>query len=117
MGEGKPMAIEERFQEYFAALDRSGDIDRCYLCCRTPADVKAFFGFHEDGTPIDADAYGIEDVVLPPVVDVMSYRADRPVCAVCQLNIDSVFLSGEGQVLERVIEQMRERREELWPQQ
>ena len=55
-------------------------------------------------------------LVLPPVVDVMSYRADRPVCAVCQLNIDSIFLSGEGEVLERVLEQMRERREELWPQ-
>ena len=116
-GEGTPMAIEERFQEYFAALDRSGDKDRCYLCCRTPAEVKAFFGFHEDGTPIDADDYGIEDVVLPPVVDVMSYRGARPVCAVCQLNLDAIFLSGEGSVLEQVVAEMRERREQLWPQE
>ena len=41
------MAIEERFQEYFAALDRAGHKDRCWLCCRTPAEVKAFFGFDD----------------------------------------------------------------------
>ena len=46
------MGMEQRFQEYFAALDRAGNKDRCYLCCRTPADVKRFLGFNEDGTPI-----------------------------------------------------------------
>ena len=116
-GESRPMAIEERFQEYFAALDRSGDKDRCYVCCRTPAEVKAFFGFHEDGTPIDAEAYGIEDVVLPPVQDVMSYRGRRPICAVCQLNVDAIYLSGEAQVLNDVLDEMHERREELWPEE
>ena len=115
-GERRPMAIEKRFQEYFAALDRAGDQDRCFLCCRTPADVKAFFGFHEDGTPIDADAYGIEDVVLPPRQDVMSYRGERPVCAVCQLNFDALFLAGDRPALERLLGQMEERREELWPE-
>ncbi len=109
------MAMEEHFQEYFAALDRAGNKDRCFLCCRTPADVKAFFGFHEDGTPIDAVAYGIEDVVLPPKQDVMSYRGSRPVCAVCQLNFDSIFLCGEKRLLGRLLSEMEERREELWP--
>jgi hypothetical protein len=110
------MAIEERFQEYFEALDRTGHKDRCYLCCRTPAEVKAFFGFHEDGTPIDADEFGIEDVVLPPVQDVMSYRACRPVCAVCQLNHDAICLGGEQAVLERLMEDMQARRADLWPE-
>jgi len=109
------MAIEERFQEYFAALDRAGHKDRCWLCCRTPAEVKSFFGFHEDGTPIDADEFGIEDVVLPPVQDVMSYRGARPVCAVCQLNFDAIFLGGERATLERLLAEMEARREELWP--
>ena len=109
------MAMEERFQEYFAALDRAGNKDRCYICCRTPAEVKQFFGFHEDGTPIDADAYGIEDVVLPPVQDVMSYRGSRPVCAVCQLNFDAIFLAGDRAVLERLLAEMEQRREQLWP--
>ncbi len=109
------MAMEEHFQEYFAALDRAGNKDRCFLCCRTPAEVKAFFGFHEDGTPIDADAYGIEDVVLPPKQDVMSYRGARPVCAVCQLNFDSIFLSGERETLDRLLGEMERQREDLWP--
>jgi hypothetical protein len=111
------MAMEERFQEYFDALDRAGDKDRCYLCCRTPADVKRFFGFHEDGTPIEAREYGLEDVVLAPRLDVMSYRGRRPVCAVCQLNFDSIFLLGEHDVLRGVLEDMERRREELWPEE
>ena len=110
------MAMEERFQEYFEALDRSGNKDRCYICCRTPADVKLFFGFNEDGTPIEAVEYGLEDVVLSPRLDVMSYRGDRPVCAVCQLNFDSIFLLGEQKTLERLIERMEHGREELWPE-
>jgi len=109
------MAIEKRFLEYFEALDRSGDQDRCFLCCRTGADVKAFFGFHEDGTPIDAGAYGIEDVVLPPRQDVMSYRGTRPVCAVCQLNFDAIFLAGDKPVVAQLLEAMETRREDLWP--
>ena len=36
------MSISESFHEYFAALDRSGGEDRCYLCRRTGADVKLF---------------------------------------------------------------------------
>ena len=44
------MSLHERFSEYFSALERSGGEDRCFLCRRTPADVKQFFGFREDGT-------------------------------------------------------------------
>jgi hypothetical protein len=109
------MAIEQRFQEYFDALDRSGNKDRCYLCCRTPADVKHFFGFNEDGTPLEAAEFGLEDVVLPPRQDVMSYRGKRPICAVCQLNFDGIFLLGEQRVLQEVLTEMEQRREELWP--
>ena len=47
---------------YFDALDRSGGKDRCYLCRRTPAEVKAFFGFDEDGVPIEAEEFGNEVV-------------------------------------------------------
>jgi hypothetical protein len=108
--------MEQQFQEYFAALDRSGNKDRCYICCRTPADVKRFLGFNEDGTPIEAKEYGLEDVVLPPKLDVMSYRGERPVCVVCQLNFDSIFLLEEHEVLRRVVAEMEERREELWPE-
>ena len=108
--------MEQQFQEYFSALDRSGNKDRCYVCCRTPADVKRFLGFNEDGTPIEAKEYGLEDVVLPPKLDVMSYRGERPVCVVCQLNFDSIFLLDEQHVLEKLIGQMDTRREELWPE-
>ena len=109
------MAIEHHFQEYFEALDRAGNEDRCYVCRRTPAEVKRFFGFHEDGTPIQAADFGLEDVVLTPRVDVMSYRGHRPVCAVCQLNFDSIFLLGDHATLRRVLEEMEHRREQLWP--
>ena len=109
------MAIEQHFQEYFEALDRAGHEDRCYLCRRTPAEVKRFFGFAEDGTPLDAAAYGIEDVVLTPRMDVMSYRGLRPVCAVCQLNFDSIFLLGDHETLRRVLDEVEHRREQLWP--
>jgi hypothetical protein len=109
------MAIEERFQEYFAALDRAGHKDRCWLCCRTPAEVKSFFGFHEDGTPIEAEKYGIEDVVLDPKLDIMSYRGSRPVCAVCQLNLDSILLSEDGPaLLRRILWELENDRERLW---
>lgn len=108
------MAIEERFQEYFAALDRAGNKDRCYLCCRTPAEVKRFFGFAEDGTPLDAQRYGLEDIVLDNL-DVMSYRGERPVCAICQLNLDALCLIGEKEVLLRLIAEMERERERLWP--
>lgn len=108
------MSLDKRFQEYFDALDRSGDEDRCYLCRRTPADVKRFFGFHEDGTPIDPEQYGIEDVVLERL-DIMSYAGTRPVCAVCQLNFDAIFLSGDRDTLDRVLDEMRDERDRLWP--
>jgi hypothetical protein len=109
------MAIEHHFQHYFEALDRAGNEDRCYLCRRTPAEVKRFFGFNEDGTPIQAADYGLEDVVLAPRVDVMSYRGHRPVCAVCQLNFDSIFLLGDHPTLRQVLDEMEHRREVLWP--
>ena len=110
------MGMEQRFQEYFKALDRSGHKDRCYLCCRTPADVKRCLGFNEDGTPIEAKEYGLEDIVLTPRLDVMSYRGERPVCVVCQLNFDSIFLLEEHGTLRKLLDQMEERREELWPE-
>jgi hypothetical protein len=109
------MAMEERFHEYFAALDRAGDADMCFLCRRTPAEVKRFFGFYEDGTPIDPATYGLEDVVLSPKVDVMSYRGVRPVCAVCQLSWDSLWMAGDEAVLAELLHQMEHERERLWP--
>ena len=110
------MGLEKEFQEYFAALDRAGNKDRCYLCCRTPAEVKRFFGFNEDGTPLDAAEHGLEDVVLDPHLDVMSYRGVRPVCAVCQLNMDALFLLEEHDTLRRLLDEMENRREQLWPE-
>ena len=108
------MSIDKNFQEYFDALERSGGSDRCFLCRRTPADVKAFFGFHEDGTPLDPAAYGIEDVVLEKL-DIMSYHGLRPVCAVCQLNVDALSLVDELHVVRALLEQMVRDREGLWP--
>jgi hypothetical protein len=107
--------IDERFQEYFAALDRAGQQDRCFLCRRTPADVKLFFGFDEDGVAIEAARYGLEDVVLD-ASDIMSYRGTRPVCAVCQINLDAIHLIGEEDVMRRLLEEMGTRREHLWPE-
>ena len=108
------MSIDGRFQEYFGALDRSGDADRCFLCRRTPADVKLFFGFHEDGTPIEAEQHGLEDVVLGDL-DIMSYRGTRPVCAVCQLNFDAIFLAEDGRgALRRLMHEMEHERDRLW---
>jgi len=107
------MTIDEEFGAYFAALDRAGT-DRCFVCRRTPADVKRFFGFREDGTPLDASHFGIEHIAAGDL-DVMSYRAERPVCAVCQLNVDAIFLGDEGPVLLRVLRELKEERDKLWP--
>ena len=108
------MSIDKNFQSYFSALDRSAGSDRCYLCRRKPAEVKLFFGFHADGTPIDADRFGIEHVDIGKL-DVMSYSGERPVCAVCQLNMDAIFLMDEGPVLLRLLRQIKEERDLLWP--
>jgi hypothetical protein len=109
------MSIDKSFQDYFSALDRAQGSDRCYICRRSPADVKLFFGFHEDGTPIDADRYGIEHVDIGKL-DIMSYQGERPVCAVCQLNMEALFLMDEGPVLLRLLRQIKEERESLWPE-
>tara|TARA_R110002126_G_scaffold65118_6_gene166297 strand:- start:460 stop:807 length:348 start_codon:yes stop_codon:yes gene_type:complete len=109
------MGVEGEFQEYFEALDRSGGKDRCYICRRTPAEVKTFFGFDEDGIPTDAEAFGLEDVVLGEA-DIMTYRADRPVCSVCQLNIEAIVALDESEVLLKVLRQMRDERDRLWPE-
>lgn len=106
--------LDKDFQEYFNAMDRAGGEDRCYICRRTPAEVKAFFGFDEDGVPMHAEEFGLEDVVLG-ATDIMSYRGDRPVCAVCQLNVDMLAMLGEEQLFRRVLNQMRDERERLWP--
>lgn len=106
--------LDDRFHEYFAALDRSGQVDRCYLCRRTSAEVKLFLGFSEDGVPARAAEYGIEDVALAEG-DIMSYRGIRPVCAVCQLNIDTITALGEHEVLTRLLLEMERERDELWP--
>ncbi|MEZ6016765.1 MAG: hypothetical protein R3F49_16725 [Planctomycetota bacterium] len=108
------MSLERNFHRYFGAIERAGGVDRCWLCRRTPAAVKAFFGFHEDGHPIDAERYGIEDIVLEPM-DVMSYLGPRPVCAVCQLNMDAIGLADEGAVLAELLRLMRDQRDRLWP--
>jgi hypothetical protein len=108
------MPIDERFQEYFAALDRSGNKDHCYICRRTPAEVKRFFGFDEDGLPLRAGEFGLEDVALEQA-DIMSYRGLRPVCAVCQLNLDAIFALDEQPLLDELLEQMKAEREHLWP--
>ena len=108
------MAIDEHFQEYFAALDRAGNKDHCFLCRHTSADVKRFFGFDEDGSPLQAVEYGLEDVALEET-DIMSYRGLRPICAVCQLNLDAIFLLGEHEVLRSLLAQMEEQRDHLWP--
>ncbi len=110
------MGLEQLFHEYFSGLDRAGNKDRCYLCCRTPAEVKHFFGFAEDGTPLNAAQFGIEDVVLDRF-DVMSYRGVRPVCAVCQLNFDGISLLGEQGVVHELQGEMEHSRERLWPAQ
>ncbi len=105
-------SLDKRFHEYFESIDRAGD-DRCYLCRRTPAEVKAFFGFAEDGTPLDAERYGIEDVVLYKL-DIMSYKGSRPICAVCQLNFETIFLAGDHHVLHRVMSEVEHERDRLW---
>ena len=109
------MTLDKEFQQYFQSLDRAGNEDRCFLCRRTPSDVKAFFGFHEDGTPIDAERYGIEDVVLDPKLDIMSYRGSRPLCSICQLNYDAIFLSSNGhEVLRKVLREVEHESDRLW---
>ena len=106
------MNLENEFQRYFDAVG-SGP-DRCYLCRRTPAEVKLFFGFDEDGVPLEAAQHGLEDVVLEKM-DVMSYRGERPVCAVCQLNMDAIEILDETTTLRELSRQMREERDRLWP--
>ena len=98
------MALDDKFQEYFSALDRAGGEDRCYLCRRTSKEVKHFFGFDEDGEPFDSALFGIEDVSLNEV-DIMSYRGRRPVCAICQLNVDTISALDESDVLSHVLDE------------
>ena len=45
----------------------------------------------------------------------MSYRGIRPVCAVCQLNVDTITALGEHEVLTRLLLEMERERDELWP--
>ena len=47
----------------------------------------------------------------------MSYRGERPVCAVCQLNFDAVFLAGDRPVVARLLDEMEQSREDLWPEE
>lgn len=108
------MSVDNHFHEYFEALDRSGNEDRCFICRRTPGDVKQFFGFGEDGTPLEPEAYGLEDVVLDRL-DIMSYRGVRPVCAVCQLNLETIFLAGEHETLKKLLTEVENERDRLWP--
>jgi len=76
--------------------------------------VKAFFGFQEDGTPLHASELGLEDVALQEA-DIMSYRGVRPVCAVCQLNLDSILLTEDGPTLLRqILWELEHEREKLW---
>ena len=106
------MSLEDEFQRYFHSV---GDgQDRCYLCRRSPKEVKLFFGFDEDGVPLEAATHGLEDVVLEKM-DIMSYRAPRPVCAVCQLNADAISALGEEDVFKAVVARMRDSRDDLWP--
>ena len=108
------MSLENEFQDYF---DSVGDgPDRCYLCRRTPAAVKRFFGFDEDGELLNAAEHGLEDVILEKM-DIMSYRGPRPVCAVCQLNMDAIVMLGEFPLLREMARQMREERDQLWPRE
>ncbi len=106
--------LDEEFQRYFEAVDRAGGKDHCYLCRRSPAEVKAFFGFDEDGVPSRASEFGLEDIVLEHT-DIMTYRSLRPVCAVCQLNFDTLFALGEEPIVLDLLRQMRDARDELWP--
>jgi hypothetical protein len=106
--------LDGDFQRYFEALDRARGQDRCFLCRRRPAEVKSFFGFDEDGVPHEAEAYGLEDVVLERT-DIMSYVGLRPICAVCQLNFDALCLLGERPLLERILDEMQRERDRLWP--
>jgi hypothetical protein len=110
------MCLDQRFNEYFAALDRAGQEDRCFLCRRSPAEVKLFFGFDEDGEPLSASEYGLEDVVLEEL-DIMSYRGARPVCAVCQLNFDAIFVLEQHATLRKLLDQMEHERDHLWPRE
>jgi hypothetical protein len=108
------MALDDKFQEYFSALDRAGGEDRCYLCRRTAKEVKHFFGFDEDGEPFDLELFGLEDVRLNDV-DIISYRGRRPVCAICQLNLDTITALGEADVITHLLHEMTTKRDHLWP--
>jgi hypothetical protein len=106
--------LDQQFQDYFQALDRAGGEDRCFLCRRAPSDVKFFFGFGEDGVPLDAERHGLEDISLDSS-DIMSYLGTRPVCAVCQLNLDAnCALGDQGSYLE-LLRQMEDERDGIWP--
>jgi hypothetical protein len=106
--------VDKEFEAYFEALDRAGGKDHCYLCRRTAAEVKRFFGFEEDGVPRDAAEHGIEDVILDQA-DIMSYRGLRPICAVCQLNFDAIFMLEEHATLALVLKELENDRDRLWP--
>ena len=55
-------------------------------------------------------------IVVSNPLDVMSYRGVRPVCAVCQLNFDGIFLLGEQDTVRELHGEMEHARERLWPE-
>ncbi len=108
------MAIDQSFHDYFVSARSRG---RRGPLLPVPAHTgrgQVVFGFGEDGTPLNSEKFGIEDITLERQ-DVMSYLGLRPVCAVCQLNHDALFAMGEHEVLERVAREMEHKREDLWP--
>jgi hypothetical protein len=66
--------------------------------------------------PLKAGEFGLEDVSLDET-DIMTYRGERPLCAICQLSFDAIFALGERRVIDRLIDEMEQNRDYLWPRE
>lgn len=106
------MSLQRDFDQDFVFAGHG--LHRCYLCCRAPAEVKRFFGFDQDGEPVDAEAHGIENVMLERL-DIMSQAGPHPVYAACHLNTDTISILGEDHALRELGRWIREERGRLGP--
>ena len=69
------MSLEKEFQQYFAALERAGNEDVCFLCRRSPAEVKRFFAEELDDDIGDLKAELVVDYCMREICPTVYNRA------------------------------------------
>lgn len=74
------MSGSDRFKEY---LERIEDVsqDRCWLCCKTPDDIKREYYEYMKDPDEGFEEMDIDDIII------MTYKLQKPICAGCYFTI------------------------------